>query len=113
LLRHHRLQSEVSYQLTENVRRSRESPDIFFNAKLVLRYFFYGIPFFDRLLVAQKLQPGGHALPKFLLAYLVILCFEKRLSKQKCCCARKVKHFGYLENFGLATPPAASTMFIL
>jgi len=35
---------------------------------------------------------GGHALTQS-LAYLVILCFEKRRPEQKCCCSPKVKHF--------------------
>jgi len=36
--------------------------------------------------------PGDHARPRF-LAYLVILCFEKRRPKQKYRCSLKVKHF--------------------
>jgi len=45
---------------------------------------------------------GGHG-PSKCLAYLVILCFEKRRSKQKYCCLPKIKHFGP-PKFGLATP---------
>ena len=36
---------------------------------------------------------GSHAPPKF-LGCAVILCFEKRCLKQKCCCSPKIKHFG-------------------
>ena len=35
--------------------------------------------------------PWGPCLPNFLV-YLVILCFEKRRSKQKYCCSPKIKH---------------------
>jgi len=37
-------------------------------------------------------DPGGYA-PQ-ILAYLVILCFEKGRLKQKYCCSPKIKHFG-------------------
>jgi len=35
--------------------------------------------------------------PQNILAYLVILCFEKRRPKQKYCCSSKVKHLGLPE----------------
>jgi len=40
-----------------------------------------------------------------ILAYLVILCLEKRRPKQEYSCSPKIKHFGPLKKFGMATPP--------
>ena len=38
----------------------------------------------------HRRNPGCHVFQ--ILAYLVILCFEKRHPKQKCCCLPEVKH---------------------
>jgi len=50
---------------------------------------------------------GGHeglgSMPPKFLAYLVILCFDKRRPKQKYCCSPKVNHFPP-KVFRLATP---------
>ena len=40
----------------------------------------------------SKGGPRGHAPQKKFLAYLVILCFEKRCAKRKYCCLPKAKH---------------------
>jgi len=45
-------------------------------------------------LLRRRSQGAQGAIPSKLLAYLVILCFEKQRPKQKYCCSHKVKHFG-------------------
>jgi len=45
---------------------------------------------FDNFTMSHRRSQG--ALPTF-LAYLIILCFEKRRPKQKYCCSPEVKHF--------------------
>ena len=58
----------------------------------------------------HRYSQGGHALQ--ILEYLVILCFEKRRPKQKCCCLPEVKHFPP-KVFGLATPLAGPPMTMM
>ena len=53
---------------------------------------------------------GRHTLQ--ILAYPVILCFEKWCPKQKCCCLPEVKHL-LPQSFGLATPLAGPPMTML
>jgi len=42
--------------------------------------------------VIRHRRSHGAIPPKKFLAYLVILCFEKRRPKRKYCCSPKVKH---------------------
>ena len=42
--------------------------------------------------ILHRCSQGRHGHPKF-LAYVAILCFEKRRPKQKYCCSPKVKYF--------------------
>ena len=58
----------------------------------------------------HRYSQGGHVLQ--ILEYLVILCFEKRRPKQKCCCLPEVKHFPP-KVFGLATPLAGPPMTMM
>ena len=58
----------------------------------------------------HRYSQGGHVLQ--ILEYLVILCFEKRRPKQKCCCIPEVKHFPP-KVFGLATPLAGPPMTMM